>query len=44
VASVLAESISMSDTWSGAKKFRVATSLRDMSTAVHAALFEVGTV
>jgi hypothetical protein len=42
VASVLAESVSMSDAWSGAKKFRVTTSLGGMSTAVHAAVFEVG--
>jgi hypothetical protein len=42
MASVLVESVSMSDAGSGAKKFRVATSLGGVSTAVHAAFFEVG--
>jgi hypothetical protein len=41
VTSVLVESVSMSDARSGAKKFRVATSLGGVSTAVCAASFEV---
>jgi hypothetical protein len=44
VASMLAESVSMSDVRSWTKKFRVATSLGVVSTAVHAAFFEVGAV
>jgi hypothetical protein len=44
VSSVLAESVSMSDARSGAKKFRGATSLGGLSTAVHAAFYEVGEV
>jgi hypothetical protein len=39
VASVLVESVSMSDARSGAKKFRVAISLWGMRTAVHTAFF-----
>jgi hypothetical protein len=37
-ASVLAESVSMSHARSGAKKFRVATSLGDVCTAADAAV------
>jgi hypothetical protein len=44
VASVLAESVSMSDVWSRAKKFQVATSFGGMSMAVHTAFLEVGAV
>jgi hypothetical protein len=36
--------VSMSDARSGAKKFRVATSLRGVSTAENAAFFDVGTL
>jgi hypothetical protein len=44
VATVLAEIVSMSDARSGIKNFRVSTSLRGVSTAAHAAFFEVGAV
>jgi hypothetical protein len=42
VASVWVESVSMSDAWTGAKKFRVATSFVGVSTAVQAAFFQFG--
>jgi hypothetical protein len=37
-ASVLVESVSMSHAWSGAKKFRMATSLGGVSTAAYTAV------